>query len=157
MMTDPSTEDVLWGIANAVDDRIVTPSPGRRMRAEWMTHDVMRLRALDGGTIGDYRVTVTRADPGADAESTPPLGSDHAVSPEPPKTFVEALRSMLAGRLFTRLAWGGSDTYVVMGQIAIDGTTAMALVLAKHDPDGNETWVPSVMDMLASDWVEVFR
>lgn len=148
MTTDPSTEDVLWGIANAVDDRIVTPQPGRRMRAEWMTHDVMRLRSLDGGTIGDYRITVTRADPGANTESTPPLGSDHAVSPEPPKTFVEALRSMLAGRSFTRLTWGRPDIYVVMEP---------QITLTRHGPGGNETWVPSVMDALAFDWVEVPR
>jgi hypothetical protein len=58
--------DVTWGIANAIDDRVICLGTGRRLRAEWIAHDVMRLRAMDDATVGDFRITVSRIDPAHD-------------------------------------------------------------------------------------------
>jgi len=62
-MEQLSNEDVTWGIANVIDDRLIYLGTGRRLRAEWITPDVMRLRAMDDVTVGDFRITVSRINP----------------------------------------------------------------------------------------------
>lgn len=69
-------------------------------------------------------------------------------------TFSEALEQMKKGtrKTFARSGWNGKNQYVYLGKLTFD--TEPCFVLHNAQRKLQPGWVPSMGDMLASDWEE---
>lgn len=75
-------------------------------------------------------------------------------------TFSEVLNGLKAGRKYQRRGWNGKDLYVQLhGSLPAVTLTGDPKYIDKFfvivNGERVNTWVPSVSDLLAEDWVEV--